>query len=414
MYFSFPSYVKTLIFLVIIVTLPQVVITSQSKTRNVIITPLRWSNNSNSIAVTLSRSVEIHSTQNRQLLYALKGHMADVTSVSWSPNDATIATASLDQTVKLWNATDGRLLRTLTGHNDDVSFVGWTPDGKYPVSAAIESSPNLFIWDIQTGETMARYSIGTVRDGAFSPDGHKFAFVIGGNLVIYNSENFDRIAGYREAMCCSNAMWSMQWSPDGTLIVTGSGNGLVTVWNTADATVKTQFMINEYASHDALKVDAALAWVRDVRFNDDGTTVSAIAGDGTLKEWDVKTGAVVQQMKLSPLATASWSPFGGRLAVLDASFLPALDGTPSQKVSADKGFQIIVPNPTLGRLNTWAAICVKHGDGSNPAVQALLSKAVTQSTLTAFDSQIKALPVGSIPAACQADLLAMSAALQTP
>jgi len=210
-------------------------------------------------------------------------------------------------------------------------------------------------------------------------------------------------------------MESMHWSPDGSLIAAGSGNGLVTVWNTADATVKTQFMINEYASHDALKVDAALAWVRDVRFNDDGTTVSAIAGDGTLKEWNVKTGTVVQQTKLSPLATASWSPFGARLAVLDTSFFKALvDGTPSQKKTADTGFQVIVPNPTLDRLNALAAVCVKHGDASKPAVSALTAKAVAQNSLSAFDTQVKALPAAAIPAACQADLLAMSAALQNP
>ncbi len=208
-------------------------------------------------------------------------------------------------------------------------------------------------------------------------------------------------------------MYSLKWSPDSTKLVTGSTNGLVTIWDAKTATVEQQFMINEYANRDALKVaDPALSWVRDVRFSDDGTTVSAIAGDGTLKEWNIQTGQVVQATKLAPLATAAWSPFGARLAVLDTSFLPALDGTPSQKKTAETGFQVIVPNPTLARLNALAGVCVKHGDASQPDVRALTAQVVTQASLAAFAAQVKALPPGAIPAACQADLSAVAEALQ--
>jgi WD40 repeat protein len=416
MHFSFSHYSKILILLAIMVTLPQRVVMSQPnqpKQRDVTKTPLAWSSEGNLVAVPISNSVEVRDASNGVLRFTLNGHTGYVSSVSWSLDNATIATASHDQTVRLWRASDGSLLRTLSGHNDYVTFVGWTPDSKYVVSSGVDVRPTFLIWNVETGNPIGHHNPGTVLDGSFSPDGQKWANVNGPFLRVSDSTTFEQIARYRESLCCSNTMWSVRWSPDSTKLVTGSSNGLVTIWDAKTATVEQQFMINAYANHDALKVsDPVLAWVRDVRFSDDGTTVSAIAGDGTLKEWNVQTGQVVQATKLAPLATAAWSPFGARLAVLDASFLPAVDGTPSQKKTAETGFQVIVPNPTLARLNALAAVCVKHGDASQPAVRALTAKAVTQASLAAFAAQVKALPPGAIPAACQADLSAVAEALQ--
>jgi hypothetical protein len=223
---------------------------------------------------------------------------------------------------------------------------------------------------------------------------------------------YERIAAYRGSSSF-NIMYAVSWSPDSARVVTGSIDGVVTVWNGSTAVIENQFRLTDDTSNLGKPgFDPTLSWVRDVRFGEDRTTVLGIAGDGTLKEWDIQTGAVLQETRLPALATASWSPFGARLAVLDASFLPALDGTSSPKRSAATGFQVILPTPSLARLNQLAAVCVEHGDTSQAAVRTLTAQAITQATLPAFDREVKALPAGAIPTACQADLLAMSAALQ--
>lgn len=410
---QFSRVIGVLIILIVCSAAPRTAVMSQSKPRNVNLTPPKWSADASKLAIPLDNMVEIRDALTKQLVSSLHGHTDFITSVAWSPDGNTIATSSIDQTVKLWRASDGQLIRTLSGHNDYVTFVAWTPDGKYVVSSGFDVKPNFFIWNAATGEVIARYMAGTVRDGSFSPDGRKFVYVIGSSLQLRDSTTYAVIASYRGASSSFNIMDSVVWSPDGTQLVTGSGDGLVTVWDASNAAIEKQFRLTDYTnSYGKPGFDVALAVVRDVRFGENGTTVVGVAGDGTLKEWNVQTGAVVQQTKLAPLATASFSPYGARLAVLDASFLPALDGTPSQMHSADIGFQVIVPNPTLERLNALAAVCVKHGNASNPAVQALTAKAVTQATLSTFERQVKTLPNDAIPIACQADLLTVAEALQ--
>jgi energy-coupling factor transporter ATP-binding protein EcfA2 len=105
----------------------------------------------------------------------LKGHVAGVSSVAFSPDGKTLASGSDDSTVKLWDTRTGRELAPLKGHDSSVKSVAFSPDGKTLASGSWDKTVKL--WDAQTRQEMATlkehaYSVSSV---AFSPDGKTLA-----------------------------------------------------------------------------------------------------------------------------------------------------------------------------------------------------------------------------------------------
>jgi WD40 repeat protein len=95
-----------------------------------------------------------------QLLQEFKGHQGEVTSVSFSPDGKTIATASWDKTARLWNL-QGQRLHEFKGHQGYVSSVSFSPDGKTIATASGDGTIKL--WDMDFDSLMRR-SCDVVRD----------------------------------------------------------------------------------------------------------------------------------------------------------------------------------------------------------------------------------------------------------
>jgi WD40 repeat protein/tRNA A-37 threonylcarbamoyl transferase component Bud32 len=94
-------------------------------------------------------------------------------NLAFSPDGHRLAGAGEANTVRIWEVPTGRELQTLRGHSGDVWAAAFSPDpaGRWVASAGEDSAVK--VWDSQTGTLLRNFRghTGLVTSLAFSPDG---------------------------------------------------------------------------------------------------------------------------------------------------------------------------------------------------------------------------------------------------
>ncbi|MFN9555130.1 MAG: toll/interleukin-1 receptor domain-containing protein [Dolichospermum sp.] len=204
-----------------------------------------------------------------ELLHELKGHQSIVFSVSFSPDGKTIATASWDNTARLWNL-QGELLHELKGHQQAVNSVSFSPDGKTIATASEDKTARL--WNLQgkmlhelKGHQEAVFSV------SFSPDGKTIATASSdktARLWTLQGELLHELKGHQGIVS------SVSFSPDGKTIATASSDNTARLWNLQGK------MLYELKGHQD--------WVRSVSFSPDGKTIATASSDKTARLWPLQ------------------------------------------------------------------------------------------------------------------------------
>jgi hypothetical protein len=113
-------------------------------------------------------------------------------------------------------------------------------------------------------------------------------------------------AGGRELLTLkghTGPLSSVSWSPDGTRLATGSGDGTAKVWDAAGG--REKLILRGYTGG-----------VRSVSWSQDGTRLATGSDDGTAKVWDAAGARELLTLKghAGWVRSVSWSPGGTRLA----------------------------------------------------------------------------------------------------
>ena len=200
---------------------------------------------------------------------SLEGHEKGVSSVRFSPDGTRLASASADKTVRVWRVADGACLATLVGHEKGCSECAWSACGRYVVSASDDK--NVHLWCVHPDA--AREADDENDAPASSEDGEKKS---GGGVF---GECLRVFSGH------TAHVFSLDLSPAGNVLVTGSVDETVRLWD-----VRRGTCMNVLPAHSDP--------VTSVRFSPDGTVVCSGSYDGLVRLWSVATGACLRTIRV--------------------------------------------------------------------------------------------------------------------
>jgi WD40 repeat protein/tRNA A-37 threonylcarbamoyl transferase component Bud32 len=264
-------------------------------------------------------------------LLTLRGHTGPVQAAAFSPDGSRIVTASEDGTCRIWDPSSGSEARNLGVPGDMAYRASFSPDGLWLLTVDGDQTK---VWDARsaTGVRSFRAGPGRLLCASFSPDSsrivsgrkdgtvkvwnartgaevHTLVHTIKGlaksdeerNLLqilpkSYNGESAEDFLDF------SKAVWSAGFSPDGSRIVTGSGDRTAKVW---DARSGAELLI----------LKGHTGAIKAVEFSPDGSRIVTGSEDNTGRVWDARTGDLLLTLKGhgSTVYSASFSPDGSRI-----------------------------------------------------------------------------------------------------
>jgi len=220
------------------------------------------------VYILLNDSIKVIDIGTFQVVKTIHPITGGAISIAASPDGKLLALGISDNKTQLINPEDGSVIRNLKSN-----YGGWavafSPDSQYIVSGTSQGilkwATSSGIWQLTNGGQDK-----TVKSLAFSHDGKTLAGGGSGFIYFWNMENGELINQLEDDRF--GVMNSLDFSPDDSMIVSGSADNIVRVWDANSAT-----LLKELTGHSSQ--------VYGVCFSPNGENIASGANEGTIRIW---------------------------------------------------------------------------------------------------------------------------------
>jgi WD40 repeat protein len=341
---------------------------------------------------------------------ALNGHTDSITALDWQPDGQRLLTSSFDGTARIWDVAAGVELMVLK-HEDWVTEARWRP-GRSEILTGMAYG-DAYLWDATSGTQLRAFPMGSVNEFVWAWNLERVLHANpAGAVAILDGETFKVTQFFYELKdyTLENAeqveenavtVTKVAWQPGGNLVASGNGIGQVRVRDADTGEIALDLLAT-----DKPRTFVTGSAVIALAFSPDGAQLQTVTSDGTMRLWDVQTGALLAEEDAgTTVSAAAWSPYLGRVAY-GAMEVNGEDMV-TQTFTASGELSIAVPFASPERLDALTAACI--ATASDPEAASALNR---DRLPAAFLTQLEALPADSIHPACAADLEAMALAVQ--
>ena len=259
-----------------------------------VINDMKLSPDRSLLAVSSSVGIWLYDAITGKELALLTEHTKPTTVIDFSPHGDLLVGADYDGKLHIWNPHTHQLLRILNAESK-ISAVAFSPDGR---TLANTAGGGVQLWDIYTGH----HKFNIIQSGSsifylvFSPDGQTLASAtLSDTIQLWDTKTGQQIftfdkgsGGGITSVVFGFGGPRLSFSPDGKILAsTAVGNmrgtnKRIKLWNTQTGELQTT--LAEEDRHGSSYP------ITTVQFSDDGNTLISGSRDGTLQEWNIKTG----------------------------------------------------------------------------------------------------------------------------
>lgn len=201
-------------------------------------------------------------------------------NIAFAPTGDLLAVGSREGAIYLWDFKRKERLKPLTGHTDHIWSVTFSPDGKRLATGSSDDTNRL--WDVASGEEIAEFPLDeprTLMEIAFSPCGNLIAGGLFGELRVWCAESLTTLFAIPQSE--TQKPYALAFSPCGRYLASGSW------WQRGME--KMAIRLWDVASGENI----ATLWghptdIQSLAFSPDGTLLATGSFECTTLLWDLK------------------------------------------------------------------------------------------------------------------------------